>query len=169
MISQLRVCHTVNRFRNFYSWRNVQAIEQRTLSAPTKNRRRLRQLEGDSKRLTLGNSLMRRRNSLTAWIDIPLLSYFESGNRRRNTTATLGAATPTRGLMPTLICLDQPPAGGFGADASQAMHGAIPGSKVSNEVCANCQITTMMLKTQRTKTRISRRVRPFSCERTSIL
>ena len=89
--------------------------------------------------------------------------------RRSNMTAALGAATPTRGLMPALICLDQPPAGIFGADVSQAMHGAIPGSKVSNEVCANCQITRTMLETQRTKTRISRRVRPFSCERTSIL
>ena len=89
--------------------------------------------------------------------------------RRSNTTAALGASTPTRDLTPTLICLDQPPAGSFGADVSQAMHGAIPGSKVSNEVCANCQITRTMLNTQRTKTRISRRVRPFSCERTSIL
>ena len=89
--------------------------------------------------------------------------------RRSNPTAALGASTPTRGLIPTLICLDQPPAGIFGADVSQAMHGAIPGSKVSNEVCANCQITRTMLKTQRTKTRISRRIRPFSCERTSIL
>jgi len=89
--------------------------------------------------------------------------------RRSHTTAALGASTPTRGLIPTLICLDQPPAGSFGADVSQAMHGAIPGSKVSNEVCANCQITRRMLNTQRTKTRISRRIRPFSCERTSIL
>jgi len=66
-------------------------------------------------------------------------------------------------------CLDQPLTGSFGADVWQAMHGAAPGSKVSNEVCANCQITTTMLKMQSTKTRISSAVLPFSCERTSSL
>ena len=66
-------------------------------------------------------------------------------------------------------CLDQPLTGSFGADVWQAMHGATPGSKVSNEVCANCQITATMLKMQSTKIRISSAVLPFSCERTNSL
>jgi len=103
------------------------------------------------------------------WVRKPTIGIETEYNQRDGQTRPLGASTPTRDLTPTLICLDQPLVGSFGADVSQAMHGAIPGSKVSNEVCANCQITTTMLETQRTKTRISRRVRPFSCERTSIL
>ena len=57
--------------------------------------------------------------------------------------------------------------GSFGPDVWQAMHEATPGSKVSNEVCANCQITTTTLKMQSTKIRISSAVLPFSSERTS--
>jgi hypothetical protein len=67
------------------------------------------------------------------------------------------------------MCLDQLLAGSFGADGWQATHGATPGAEVSSGVCANCQIATTALKMQSTKTRISRTVRPFSCERTSIL
>jgi hypothetical protein len=67
------------------------------------------------------------------------------------------------------MCLHQLPAGSFGADVWQAMHGATPGSEIAKEVCANCQITTTTLKMQSTKIRISNAVLPFSCERTSSL
>jgi hypothetical protein len=86
-----------------------------------------------------------------------------------NRPILLCAATPSRRLVPRLMCLDQPLAGCFGADAWQAMHGATPGSEISNEVCANCQIRTTTLKMQSTKTRISSAVLPFSCERTNSL
>jgi hypothetical protein len=86
-----------------------------------------------------------------------------------NRPVLLCAATPSRRLVPRLMCLDQPLAGCFGADAWQAMHGATPGSEISNEVCANCQIRTTTLKMQSTKTRISSAVLPFSCERTNSL
>jgi hypothetical protein len=67
------------------------------------------------------------------------------------------------------MCLHQLPAGSFGADVWQAMHGATPGSEIAKEVCANCQIATTMLKMQSTKIRISSAVLPFSCERTNSL
>jgi hypothetical protein len=74
-------------------------------------------------------------------------------------------------VMPRLACwrLDQLLVGSFEPDVWQAMHEATPGSKVSNEVCANCQITATMLKMQSTKIRISSAVLPFSCERTNSL